>query len=80
MPKILIIEDDEDFREGLSFSLQSEGYETMEAATAREAFERLDANPCSMVLLDCNLPDASGRENGEYVIHNGYRKNTACPF
>ena len=42
MPKILIIEDDEDFREGLSFSLQSEGYETMEAATAREAFERLD--------------------------------------
>lgn len=60
MPKILIIEDDEDFREGLSFSLQAEGYETMEAATAREAFERLDANPCSMVLLDCNLPDASG--------------------
>ena len=35
---ILIIEDDADLLDGLSFSLASEGYQVQAAATAREAF------------------------------------------
>lgn len=60
MKKILIIEDDTDLREGLSFSLQSEGYETMEAGTVKESQQILDASRCDLILLDCNLPDGSG--------------------
>ncbi len=62
MQKILIIEDDTDLREGLSFSLASDGYEIMEAGTVKDALQILKSCDCSMVLLDCNLPDGSGFE------------------
>lgn len=60
MRKILIIEDDEDLREGLAFSLQMDGYEIRCAGTKREGLERIRGESFDMVLLDCNLPDGSG--------------------
>ncbi len=60
MQTILIIEDDTDLNEGLSFSLKSDGYESVSAASVREALQILNTNVCSLVLLDCNLPDGSG--------------------
>lgn len=62
MQKILIIEDDTDLREGLSFSLSCEGYGTLEAGTVKKALQILNSHDCSLVLLDCNLPDGSGFE------------------
>ena len=60
MRKILIIEDDEDLREGLAFSLQMAGYEIRCAGTKREGLERIRGESFDLVLLDCNLPDGSG--------------------
>ena len=60
MRKILIIEDDEDLREGLAFSLQMDGYEIRCAGTKREGMERIRGESFDLVLLDCNLPDGSG--------------------
>ncbi len=60
MRKILIIEDDEDLREGLAFSLQMDGYEIWCAGTKREGLERIRGESFDLVLLDCNLPDGSG--------------------
>ena len=60
MRKILIIEDDEDLREGLAFSLQMDGYEIRCAGTKREGLERICGESFDLVLLDCNLPDGSG--------------------
>lgn len=60
MKKILIIEDDEDLREGLAFSLQMDGYEIRCAGTKREGLERIRGESFDLVLLDCNLPDGSG--------------------
>lgn len=60
MRKILIIEDDEDLREGLAFSLQMDGYEIRCAGTKREGLERIRGESFGLVLLDCNLPDGSG--------------------
>lgn len=60
MSRILIVEDDEDLKEGLAFSLEMEGYEVESASTGREGFSRIKRNPYDLVLLDCNLPDASG--------------------
>ncbi|HIV12814.1 MAG TPA: response regulator transcription factor [Candidatus Pullilachnospira stercoravium] len=60
MRKILIIEDDEDLREGLAFSLQMDGYEIRCAGTKREGLERIRGESFDLVLLDCNLPDGSG--------------------
>ena len=41
MSRILIIEDDEDLREGLAFSLALDGCETSCAGTKREGMEQL---------------------------------------
>lgn len=60
MKRILIIEDDTDLREGLSFSLQLEGYETLESGTVKESQQLLDSGRYDLILLDCNLPDGSG--------------------
>lgn len=60
MSKILIIEDDMDLQEGLDFSLQSEGYQVMTAATAKEGLKIFHKQGCDMILLDCNLPDGNG--------------------
>lgn len=60
MRKILIIEDDEDLREGLAFFLQMDGYEIRCAETKREGLERIRGESFDLVLLDCNLPDGSG--------------------
>lgn len=60
MSRILIIEDDADLREGLSFSMQAEGYQTETAATAAEGWEILQKKETDLILLDCNLPDGSG--------------------
>ena len=60
MKKILVIEDDTDLREGLAFSLTSEGYAIEAAGTLYAAWRSLQTKPCDLVLLDCNLPDGSG--------------------
>lgn len=60
--RVLIIEDDEDLREGLSFSFLSDGYEVMDVGTKREGLKEIEKNRYDIVLLDCNLPDGTGFE------------------
>lgn len=60
--RLLIIEDDTDLREGLSFSFSSDGYEVTEVATKAEGLREIKKNIYRMVLLDCNLPDGTGFE------------------
>ena len=60
MNRILIIEDDEDLREGLTFSLEMEGYEAAGCGTKREGMELLRKQRWDLLILDCNLPDGSG--------------------
>lgn len=60
--RLLIIEDDIDLREGLSFSFSSDGYRVTEAATKTEGLREIRKNAYDIVLLDCNLPDGTGFE------------------
>ena len=60
--KILIIEDDSDLREGLSFSFSSDGYDVRETETKKEGLQEIKKGGCDLVLLDCNLPDGTGFE------------------
>ncbi len=58
MKKILVLEDDETIRMGLSYLLKTKGYEAVPAekiSQARELFR-----DCSLCLLDVTLPDGSG--------------------
>ena len=83
MSRILIIEDDEDLREGLAFSLAMDGCETSCAGTKREGMEQLKKGRYDLVLLDCNLPDGSGydlcteiREYGDMPLFMLTARNT----
>jgi len=57
---ILVVDDEELTRTLLRDTLTHEGFEILEAATAREALERFDG--ADAVLLDYGLPDGDGLE------------------
>lgn len=60
MKRILIIEDDIDLQEGLSFLLAGEGYSVVTADCIREGRRALSGEHYDLLLLDCNLPDGNG--------------------
>ncbi len=62
MKKILIVEDDSDLREGLSFSFSSDGYDVTEKETKKDGLQEIKKGSYDMILLDCNLPDGTGFE------------------
>lgn len=59
---ILIIDDDEDLSFIISEMLENYGYQVTTAANSEEAFNLLTANHYELILLDINLPDATGFE------------------
>ena len=63
MKKILVLEDEANFRSFVVLNLTRAGYETIEAGTGEEALEQLRLNPdVRMALLDIMLPDMDGFE------------------
>lgn len=63
MAKILIVDDEQDLCEILSFNLQSEGYETDTALSAEDALALIDAGRrYDMLMLDVMMDRMSGFE------------------
>lgn len=62
MTKILVVEDEESFREGVSFILSKEGYEIIDAADGNDAIIKFEREGADLVLLDVMLPGLSGLE------------------
>jgi two-component system KDP operon response regulator KdpE len=59
-PQILIVDDEPQIRKLLKITLQSNGYGTSEAASAKEAIRIASNHPPDLILLDLGLPDESG--------------------
>jgi two-component system phosphate regulon response regulator PhoB len=59
---ILIVEDEPDIREMLSFTLSRAGYDVWEAETAEGAMTRLDGRLPGLLIIDWMLPGLSGIE------------------
>ncbi|MDO4243105.1 MAG: response regulator transcription factor [Actinomyces sp.] len=68
MTRILLVEDEENFREPLAFNLRRDGFEVVEAEDGAVALERFEASGApggaaiDLVLLDLMLPRVSGSE------------------
>lgn len=62
MTRILVVEDEESYRDPLTYQLRREGFDVVEAATGTEALEQFDAVGADIVLLDLMLPGLSGTE------------------
>lgn len=70
MEEILIVEDERDIREILSFNLERAGYKTVEASSAEQGLEKLNQST-SLILLDVMLPGMSGYEMASKVREGG---------
>lgn len=63
---ILLVEDDEDIREGVRILLESENYEISEASNGREGLELLN-DEIDLVILDVMMPGMSGLRTCEEI-------------
>ena len=62
MTRILIIEDEEPYREATSYMLQREGFEVLEAADGVSGLSEFEREGADLVLLDLMMPGMSGTE------------------
>ena len=62
MTRILLVDDEESYRDPLSYQLTKDGYEVATAATGPEALVEFDRGGADLVLLDLMLPGLSGTE------------------
>ena len=62
MPKILLVEDNQDSREGLARRLQRRGYEVLQACDGQQGLDLARSASPDLVLMDMNLPLVDGWE------------------
>src|SRR5699024_1178210 len=72
--RILLVEDEESYREPLTYQLTREGYEVTTAADGDEALTAFQRSAPDLVLLDLMLPGRSGVE-----VCRELRKTSAVP-
>jgi two-component system response regulator RegX3 len=67
MTRVLVIEDEETYREVLDFYLRREGFDVFLAPDGTEGMKMFDSVRPDLVLLDLMLPGASGTEVCKYI-------------
>ncbi|MDE6601933.1 MAG: response regulator transcription factor [Lachnospiraceae bacterium] len=70
---ILLLEDDVDLIDGLTYSLGKDGYTVDVAQTVRTAYACLEKRTYSLLLLDITLPDGNGVDVCRFVRERGNR-------
>lgn len=60
MPKILIIDDEEDICEMLETLFRKEGFETMSAGNGREALKLMEREEFDLMITDIVMPEMEG--------------------
>jgi DNA-binding response OmpR family regulator len=68
--KLLFVDDDANWREVASTSLQEAGYEVVTAQDASEAMEKALGEELGLIVLDLNLAGESGLTFMKYLKHN----------
>ncbi len=71
MPKILIVDDNEDNRDVLSRRLKKRGFETSIAIGGKEAIAAVDDERPDLVLMDMNMPELDGWEATKMIREQG---------
>lgn len=75
MSRILLVDDDPQFRRTLRLALNSHHYEVGEAANGQEALDAFAEHAPDLVVLDWHLPELSG-----IAACRALRSNSAVPI
>ncbi len=59
-PTVLIVDDDPNLRMLLSYALEQEGYDTIEAQDGMEALKIVEQQPPTVILMDSVMPQLDG--------------------
>ncbi len=59
-PRILLVDDDESFREVMRFQLNEEGFEVDTAVDGKAGLAQFQKQPCPLVLTDLKMPKMDG--------------------
>jgi DNA-binding response OmpR family regulator len=70
-PRILLVDDEQPIQTLLSFPLQRDGYEVVQASDGREALARFGEQSFDLVVLDLMLPRMDGLEVCKRLRANG---------
>lgn len=58
--KILVVDDSAAIRQSVTFVLQQEGFETVEASDGADGLEKIKSSSVDMVISDVNMPNMDG--------------------
>ncbi len=73
--KILVVDDEKDVVELLSFLLQKDGYDIVTACNGREALEKVAAENPDLILLDVMMPEMDGYTVQTKLLENPNTKS-----
>lgn len=62
MSNLLIVDDEQSYRQLLSLVFQGDGHDIRTASNGREALEMLDQSPADIIISDVKMPDMDGIE------------------
>jgi two-component system response regulator AtoC len=62
VPRVLIVDDEENFRHMLSVILKKEGYDVETASNGEEALQKITTSPVDEILCDVRMPQMDGLE------------------
>ena len=72
---IYLVEDDNNIRKLVTYTLNSSGFETKDFATPSEFYKQLDEQTPSLILLDIMLPEEDGLQILSKLKHKEKTKN-----
>ncbi len=76
MPRILIVEDNEENRDSLARRLQRRGFEVLHAADGVKGVETAQSEKPDLVLMDMNMPELDGWEATRKIKATAGLENT----
>ncbi len=68
--RIIVVEDDRDFRDSVVETLTLYGYEVTGAKSALDFYQKVAQKPYALVILDLGLPDQNGVVLAEFIRQN----------